>query len=246
MQGKTRWLALILTVALTTVSLGASAGADSGSEQGFLSAINSTRSSAGLGSVKMDSGLQAHARTHTAYMIDGNCADGKPICHSSSSAIQAAAGSGWSKLGENVGRGGNVSSLHQAFLDSPSHKANMLGDYNYVGIGTDTSEGILYVTVVFMKKGSTDPAPTTTTTTAPAPTTTTAPASPGPKQTTDEPAPAKQENTEKPDSPAEPPATTTTTAPPSTTTTLVVGPDKAVTPGESCYAATLTWWMCHD
>ena len=247
MLGKTRWLTLILAVALATVGVGASAGADSGSEQGFLSAINSTRSSAGLGSVKMDSGLQSHARSHTAYMIAGSCAGGEPICHSSNSAIQAAAGSGWTKLGENVGRGGSVSSLHGAFLDSPGHKANILGDYNYVGIGTDTSEGTLYVTVVFMKKGSTDPAPTTTTTTAPAPTTTAAPPSPGPEPAADQASPDKPETTEKSDQPDEPAATTTTTAPPTTTTTtLVVGPDKPVTPGESCYAATLTWWMCHD
>jgi hypothetical protein len=26
----------------------------------------------------------------------------------------------------------------------------------------------------------------------------------------------------------------------------VVGPDKPVTPGESCFAATRLWWMCHD
>jgi len=247
MLGKTRWLTLTLAVALATVGIGASAGADSGSEQGFLSAINSTRSSAGLGSVQMDSGLQSHARSHTAYMIGGNCAGGEAICHSSSSAIQAAAGSGWSKLGENVGRGGDVSSLHSAFLASPSHKANILGDYNYVGIGTDTSEGTLYVTVVFMKKGSTEPAPTTTTTTAPATTTTVAPASPGTEKAADQPAPDKQETTEKSDQPDQSSATTTTTAPPpTTTTTLVVGPDKPVTPGESCYAATLTWWMCHD
>ena len=246
MLGKTRWLTLTLAVALATVGIGASAGADSGSEQGFLSAINSTRSSAGLGSVQMDSGLQSHARSHTAYMISGSCAGGEAICHSSSSAIQAAAGSGWSKLGENVGRGGSVASLHEAFLASPGHKANILGDYNYVGIGTDTSEGTLYVTVVFMKKGSTEPAPTTTTT-APATTTTAAPASPGPEKATDQPAPDKQETTEKSDPPDQPAATTTTTAPPpTTTTTLVVGPDKPVTPGESCYAATLTWWMCHD
>jgi hypothetical protein len=25
-----------------------------------------------------------------------------------------------------------------------------------------------------------------------------------------------------------------------------VGPDKPVTPGESCYTATRLWWMCHD
>jgi hypothetical protein len=226
MLGKSRWLALILVVALATVGVGASAGADSGSEQDFLSKINSTRSSAGLGSLKMDGGLQSHARRHTADMIAAG-----EIYHSSSGELQAAAGSGWDKLGENVGRGGTVSSLHQAFLDSPGHKANILGDYNYVGIGTDTSDGVLYVTVVFMKKGSTS-SPTTTTTTAPPQTT----------ETTE----AKSTSTKAPKSAPTTTTTTTTTIPPTTTTTLIVGPDKPVTPGESCFTATRLWWMCHD
>ena len=239
MLGKSRRLSLILAVALATLGLGASAGADSGSEQGFLSAINSTRSSAGLGSVKMDGGLQAHARKHTADMIAAG-----EIYHSSSGELQSAAGSGWSKLGENVGRGGSVSSLHQAFLDSPGHRANILGDYNYVGIGTDTSSsGVLYVTVVFMKKGSTS-APTTTTTTA-APTTTETPSSTDTEQTTEQPADQPTERAEETTTTTAP-TTTTTTVPPTTTTSLVVGPDKPVTPGESCFAATRLWWMCHD
>jgi hypothetical protein len=219
MLGKTRWLYILLVVALATFGLGASAGADSGSENSFLSAINSSRSSAGLPPLSMDSGLRSHARKHTADMI----AKGE-IYHSTSAELQAAAGSGWSKLGENVGRGGSVSSLHDAFMKSPGHKANILGDYNYVGIGTDTASGVLYVTVVFMKKGST----ATTTTTAPAPTTTAA---------------SKSSPTTKASAPT---TTTTTTIPPTTTTTLIVGPDKPVTPGESCFAATRLWWMCHD
>ncbi|MGD2102575.1 MAG: CAP domain-containing protein [Acidimicrobiia bacterium] len=224
MPGKRRWLSVMLVVALTTIGLSASAGADSGSEQAFLSAINSTRSSNGLGSLQMDGGLRAHARNHTADMIAaGN------IFHSSSGELQAAAGSGWSKLGENVGRGGSVSSLHNAFLDSPSHKANILGDYNYVGIGTDTSSGVLYVTVVFMKKGG-EPTPSPTTT-APSPTTTSQ------SSTNTTKAPASQQSK---------PATTTTTTPPTTTTTLIVGPDKPVTPGVSCYSATRFGWTCHD
>jgi hypothetical protein len=229
MLGRSRWLALVLVTALATLGLSGSVGADSGSEQGFLSAINSTRSSNGLGSLEMDSGLQSHARKHTADMI---AADG--IFHSSSGELQSAAGSGWDKLGENVGRGGSVESLHQAFLDSPGHKANILGDYNYVGIGTDTSDGVLYVTVVFMKKGATSSptttttAPETTETTAAETTTTVAASTKAPKTTTPE------------------PTTTTTTLPPTTTTTLIVGPDKPVTPGESCYTATRLWWMCHD
>ncbi len=224
-----------MVVVFVTLGLGASATADSGSEQAFLSAINSTRSSAGLGPLQMDGGLQAHARRHTADMIAAG-----EIFHSSSGELQAAAGSGWEKLGENVGRGGTVSSLHQAFLDSPAHRANILGDYNYAGIGTDTSEGVLYVTVVFMKKGSTEPAPTTTTTEPP--TTTTA------QETTETTAAASKSTTttKAPASPTTTAAPTTTTLAPTTTTTLIVGPDKPVTPGESCYTATRLWWMCHD
>jgi hypothetical protein len=227
MLGRSRWLASVLVIALATLGFSASAGADSGSEQSFLSAINSTRSSAGLGSLKMDSGLQSHARKHTGDMIAAD-----EIYHSSSGELQSAAGSGWEKLGENVGRGGSVSSLHQAFLDSPGHKANILGDYNYVGIGTGTSDnGVLYVTVVFMKKGGSSSETTTTTSTT------------APSQTT-ETTTAKAPPTTK--APAPEPTTTTTTIPPTTTTTLIVGPDKPVTPGESCYTATRLWWMCHD
>jgi hypothetical protein len=224
MLGKPRWLSLAMVVVLTTIGLGASAGADSGSEQGFLSAINSSRSSAGLPPVSMDGSLQSHARNHTAAMIAAG-----EIFHSTSGELQAAAGSGWSKLGENVGRGGTVSSLHEAFMNSSGHRANILGDYNYVGIGTDANSGVLYVTVVFMKKGggSSSPSPTTT-------------APPKSSETTKGSGPTKSAPTPT----TVPP--TATTVPPTTTTTLIVGPDKPVTPGESCYTATRLWWMCHD
>lgn len=224
MLGKRRWFSTLLVVVLALVGvLSASALADSGSEQGFLSAINSTRASNGLGSLKMDGGLQSHARKHTADMVAAG-----DIYHSSSGELRAAGGSGWSKLGENVGMGGTVSSLHQAFMNSPSHRANILGDYNYAGIGTDTKDGVLYVTVVFMKKGSTS-TPTTTTTVAAKS-----------KETAQAPAPQTAS------APQAQPTTTTTTIPPTTTTTLIVGPDKPVTPGESCYTATRFGWTCHD
>ncbi len=235
MLGKSRFISVLVAVALTTVSIGVSAVADSGSDQAFLSAINSTRSSAGLPPLKMDGGLQSHARKHASDMVAAD-----KIYHSSNSELQAAAGGGWDKLGENVGRGGTVSSLHKAFLDSASHRANIHGDYNLVGIGTDTAEdGRLYVTVVFMKKGGSAPATTTTTTVSP--TTTSTAAAPGDTSSNESTAP----DTTKTTSPSQ--AVTTTTVPPATTTTtMIVGPDKPVTPGESCYEATRYWWLCHD
>ena len=218
MLGKRKWLPIVLLASLATVSLGLSAVADSASEAGFLAKINASRAANGLAALSVDGGLRNHARNHTQDMIDAD-----EIYHSSSDELKAAAGSGWSKLGENVGRGGTVESLHKAFMASAGHKANILGDYNYAGIGTASSDGVLYVTVVFMKKGG----GSTTTTTAPAATTTTK---------------AESTNTTKPKT-----TTTTTTIPPTTTTTtLIVGPDKPVTPGESCLVATRFWWMCHD
>lgn len=220
MLGKRKWLPIVLLASLATVSLGLSAVADSASEAGFLAKINASRAANGLAALSVDGGLRNHARNHTQDMIDAD-----EIYHSSSDELKAAAGSGWSKLGENVGRGGTVDSLHKAFMDSAGHKANILGDYNYAGIGTASSDGVLYVTVVFMKKGG----GSTTTTTAPAATTTTK---------------AESTNTTKPKTTT---TTTTTTIPPTTTTTtLIVGPDKPVTPGESCLVATRFWWMCHD
>ncbi len=229
MLGKQKWLSIVLLAAVATVTLGLSAAADPATEAGFLAKINASRAANGLAALSVDGGLRSHARKHTQDMIDAD-----KIYHSTGDELKAAAGAGWSKLGENVGRGGTVDSLHKAFMASPGHKANILGDYNYAGIGTASSDGVLYVTVVFMKKGG-GPTTTTTTTTAPATTTTT----PTPKSTTTTaPKPTTTTTTTT--------LAATTTIPPTTTTTLIVGPDKPVTPGESCLAATRFWWMCHD
>jgi hypothetical protein len=229
MPGKKHWLSLLLVV-LASTALGVAATADSGTESEFVSLINSTRASNGLGSLQVDGGLQSHARNHTQDMIAAG-----DIYHSSSGELSAAAGSGWSQVGENVGRGQSPSSLHQAFMDSSGHAANILGDYNYVGVGTDTSsDGRLYVTVVFMKMGETAP-PTTE---APAP----------PPDSPDTTAPPSDEGGE-PAAPAPTtttPSTTTTSAPSTTTTTMIVPPDRPVIPGQSCIEASRFAQLCHD
>jgi hypothetical protein len=210
-----RWLALLLTVALSLMGLGISASADAGVEGQFLSKINASRASAGLAPLQMSGSLQSYARSHSAKMA----AAGK-IYHSSSDQLRSAAGSGWTKLGENVGRGPSVNSIYDALMNSSGHRKNILGGYNQVGIGVVQSGGYIYVTQVFVQKGSGGGGSTPTT----------APKSSGGKSST----------------PAKAPAPTTTTLPPTTTTTLIVGPDKEVTPGTVCIQANRFWQMCHD
>ncbi len=227
MTGKRRWLSLMLVVALGTIGLGVAAGADSGTEGEFVAKINASRASAGLAPLAANDSLTSYARTHTAAMMDAG-----DIFHSSSAQLGAAGGTGWDRMGENVGKGQSPSSLHEAFMNSSGHRANILGDYNYVGVGTGTKDGYLYVTVIFMKKGSSS---------APAETTTTAVASPGTTQ-----APSAGTPEPKPTATTEATTTTTTTLPPTTTTTMIVGPDKPVIPGEACVEAGRFGQLCHD
>jgi uncharacterized protein YkwD len=56
----------------------------------------------------------------------------------------------WRVLGENVGVGNTVLPLQQAFLASPSHRANVLSKtFVHLGVGTKRKNGRLWVTVVF-------------------------------------------------------------------------------------------------
>jgi uncharacterized protein YkwD len=56
----------------------------------------------------------------------------------------------WTILGENVGVGTSVLSLHKAFMASPSHRANILDRrFRNIGVGIVSSGGRLWVTVIF-------------------------------------------------------------------------------------------------
>ena len=195
-----------IVVALVVMTVGFAIPAQAGTEGAFLSKINASRSAAGLAPVSVHSDLTPDARAHSAQMMAaGNIYHTSPL---------SAVASGWEALAENVGAGPSVDSLHAAFMASSGHRRNILGNYNYVGIGVSQSDsGQLWVTVIFMRKGAPAPAPTTTTTT----TTTVAPA-PAPAP---EPAPAPAPTTTVAPTPKAP---TTTAAPapaPKVTTTTV-------------------------
>lgn len=196
----------IIVVALVVMTVGLALPAQAGTEGSFLSKINASRAAAGLAPVSVHSDLVPDARVHSAEMMAaGNIYHTSPL---------SAVASGWEALAENVGAGPSVDSLHAAFMASSGHRRNILGDYNYVGIGVSQSDsGQLWVTVIFMRKGAPAPPPTTTTTT----TTTVAPA----------PAPAPEPAPAPAPAPTPAPTTTTTTAAPTpkaTTTTVAPAP----------------------
>jgi uncharacterized protein YkwD len=57
----------------------------------------------------------------------------------------------WSILGENVGVGNSIETLHQAFMNSPPHRENVMRSrFRKVGVGVVERDGRLWVTVVFL------------------------------------------------------------------------------------------------
>lgn len=115
--------------------------------------------------------------------------------------------SGWKRLGENVGRGPELRDIETAFMNSPSHRQNILDPgFSQLGVGvTFDGREFLYVAVIFREPSgaatvsSPPPPPTTTPTTRAA-------AAPKPKPTTT--------TAPKPTTTTQAPTTTTTAAPP--------------------------------
>lgn len=111
----------------------------------------------------MSDSLRAVARGWTDQMLQAG-----GISHNPNLAAQA--GSGWTKLGENVGLGHAVDELMQAFVNSPSHYENLVDPvWTHVGVGvTVAADGRLFTTHDFMALAQA-PAPPPTPAPAPAP-----------------------------------------------------------------------------
>jgi hypothetical protein len=128
------------------------AGALSGTETCFFNKINAERANVGRSKLVAKGDLTSVARNHSKDMA----ADGT-IYHNSN--LKNEVGGNWWALGENVGMGPDCESLHNAFMDSPGHKANVLDkDYNQIGVGAEMEDGTIYVTMVFAGRPS-GPAP---------------------------------------------------------------------------------------
>lgn len=59
----------------------------------------------------------------------------------------------WLVIGENVGYSGDIATVHQAFLESEGHRANILDPrFNWIGTGyAEGSDGRIWVSQVFVQ-----------------------------------------------------------------------------------------------
>jgi len=113
-------------------------------EKAFAKKLNIARNAAGKGSLRLDPQLSKAAKVHTREMVNKDL-----LYHTPTDALKRRV-TNWYELGENVGVGGTVDSLHSAFMNSPAHRSNILySGFRYVGIGAKKANGRLWVTVIF-------------------------------------------------------------------------------------------------
>jgi hypothetical protein len=170
-----------LVTALVMVALASGAAALAQvveAEGGFAGRVDHERGAHGLAPLAPASDLTEIARRHAQRMADR----GEPYHNPSlTSEVQ-----GWEVVGENVGVGHDVEALHRAFMDSPSHRANILHrDMTQLGVGVVTSpDGRIWVVQVFRRPmaaaAAAEPAPAPAPAPAPSPEPAPAPAEPGP------------------------------------------------------------------
>ena len=129
------------------------ASADPASDEAqFVAQLNHLRATRGLAPLAVHGALVGMARSWSSQMASsGN------ISHNPGMAAQAPGN--WARLGENVGMGASVGSLHNAFVASPNHYANMVNvHYDSVGVGVVQKGATKFVTFNFMTTQAAPPA----------------------------------------------------------------------------------------
>jgi uncharacterized protein YkwD len=151
---------LFAAIATTFVGLTSSpASADQATDEGAMfNATNTSRAQNGLGPLQYDAAASNVARAWVYQMAASGTLSHNPNL---AQQITQQVTPNWTRIGENVGYGPSVDVLENAFMNSPAHKANILGDYNRLGVGsTRDSSGQLWVVLDFVKAepiASTDP-----------------------------------------------------------------------------------------
>ena len=119
-------------------------------EEGLLSQHVEERDGNGVGSLEEHPQLRRIARVWSQQMAADD-----DLAHNPS--LASAVHGDWQRLGENVGftrrtgldAGMAADRLHRAFVDSPGHYQNIVGDYSQIGVGAHTDGNTAWVTVVF-------------------------------------------------------------------------------------------------
>ncbi|TMK88325.1 MAG: CAP domain-containing protein [Actinobacteria bacterium] len=116
----------------------------------FFDLTNGARANGGVAALQWRADVASMAVSHSVEMAQaGTIWHGSFVSQGNLAALNA------SSLGENVGMGGDVASIQDAFMNSPHHLENIMDPaFNQVGVGIIVSGGTVYVTLDFLHSKS--------------------------------------------------------------------------------------------
>lgn len=167
MRAKVFVIATLASVAGTVVAVAPSASAESTTSaftSRLVTLVNDARAQHGLRALTVASGTTTVAAGWSSHMASTATLAHNPNLQSQ---LESHGSPNWTTYGENVGEGPSSSAdqLFTAYMNSPEHKANILGSgYRYLGIATTFSGGTAWNTMDFVDQYS---GSSTTTTYAP-------------------------------------------------------------------------------
>ena len=120
------------------------------SELEALNLINTYRVSVGLNELQQINHISYKSEEHDHYMIRNNVVNHNDFVARSENLISVL---GAKRVGENIAYNYNTpQSVVKAWLNSPTHKENLEGDYTHFGISIRTNpDGKKYYTNIFVK-----------------------------------------------------------------------------------------------
>jgi uncharacterized protein YkwD len=145
-------VALLSSLLILVSASGLAQQKASDAEQQLFNAVNQERKAHGLSPLQLDEALSNAARAHAQRMAEQGTLShqfpGEPNLPSRAKT----AGAHFSWLSENVDQGPNAIAIHQSFMKSPQHRANILdGDMDSAGIGVVERNGQMFAVEDFSK-----------------------------------------------------------------------------------------------
>ncbi|MEC9488375.1 MAG: CAP domain-containing protein [Halanaerobium sp.] len=108
----------------------------SGEEKKMVELINQSRIEQGLPPLEVDMKMVKLAREKAQDMVDNQYFNHQSPVLGTPGEMASAAGINFSLLGENLGQGISGEEVHQAWLNSPDHRMNILDSrFTHVGVG---------------------------------------------------------------------------------------------------------------
>jgi uncharacterized protein YkwD len=124
----------------------------SDAERQLFNAVNQERKGHGLQPLKSDEALTTAARQHAQRMAEQGTISHQLLGEPNLLSRARAAGAHFGWLSENVDEGPNPAAIHQSFMKSPQHRANVMdSDMDSVGIGIAERNGQLFAVEDFSK-----------------------------------------------------------------------------------------------